>query len=75
MNAIGLREAAEKYNIPRSTLSHWVAAGLIRKLQEAEKRGQAVLLLESDIVALLPQYTGGPGRGRRPRLDNLPAAS
>lgn len=75
MIGIGLREASEKYSIPRSTLSHWVAAGLIRAVQKPEKRGQAMLLMESDIVALLPQYTPGPGRGRRPRLENLRAAS
>jgi hypothetical protein len=71
MNGIGLREAAEKYHVPRSTLSGWASRGLIRKVQERLTRGQPVLLYEPDVAALAATYTPGRTRWNRPSLDNL----
>jgi predicted site-specific integrase-resolvase len=60
MNSLSLREAAAKYNVPRATLSGWLDRGLIRVVRGREKRGQALLLLESDIAELAALYK--PGR-------------
>lgn len=75
VDGIGIREASRKYNVPNRTISRWVERGLIRVLVEPEKRGQATLIYEPDLVAILPQYTGERGRGKGPKLENLRAAS
>jgi hypothetical protein len=71
VKGIGLREASAKYQIPRSTLSDWVAAGLVRKLQEPARRGQATLLYERDVEDLAKNYQPGrhPGRGKKLSLE------
>jgi hypothetical protein len=75
VDGIGIREASRKYGVPGRTISRWVARGLIRVLVAAENRGQATLIYEPDLIAILPQYSGRPGRGHGPKLENLRAAS
>jgi hypothetical protein len=74
MNGIGLREASRKYGIPDTTLSGWVGRGLIRKVQERQKRGQPVLLYEPDVATLAASYTPGRSRWRSPSLETLAPA-
>jgi transposase-like protein len=62
-NTLSVREAAERYHIPPSTLARWVRAGMIRTPQKAERRGQATLVVEADVAQLAASYK--PGRGRR----------
>jgi predicted site-specific integrase-resolvase len=69
MTGIGLREASRKYGVPDSTLSHWVRAGLIRKIQERQKRGQPLLLYEADVKQLAAKYKPGRSRWNRPELE------
>lgn len=75
MGSIRLREAAAKYGVPPSTISHWAESGLIRVLQRPEKRGQAMLLVEADVKAAAANYTPGPGRGKRKKLFEAIAAA
>jgi len=65
MNSISVNAAARKYGIPASTISSWLRAGMIRVV---ERRGQAIIMVETDIAALAANYTPGPGRGKRARL-------
>ncbi len=69
MTGIGLREASKKYGIPKSTLSRRAAAGLIRKVREADSRGTPVLLYEPDVAAMAATWTPRAGQGRRLSLD------
>lgn len=71
MEGIGIREAGRKYGVPSRTVCSWVEYGLIRVLVKPEKRGQRAVIYEPDLVAILPQYTGRPGRGKRPRLEKI----
>lgn len=71
VNGIGIREASRRYGVPHWTICRWVERGLIRVLVHPEKRGQPALIYEPDLVAILPQYDGKPGRGKGPRLDRV----
>ncbi|HEX6030010.1 MAG TPA: helix-turn-helix domain-containing protein [Tepidiformaceae bacterium] len=73
MHGIGLREAAEKYGIPKSTLGGWVNAGVVRKVQEAAGRGKPGLLFEPDVAMLAKTYKAGrrTGRGKKLSIDHL----
>lgn len=71
VNGIGIREASKKYNIPDRTISRWVSAGLIRWIHRPERRGQAGLIMEEDLIAILPQYDGKAGRGKLPSLEHV----
>lgn len=68
MNALSIREAGERYGIPHSTLADWVAAGLIRVIRRAERRGQPTLIYEPDVAELAEQYRPGRSRWSRPSL-------
>ncbi len=75
VNSLSIREASEKYGIPKSTLSRWVNEGMVRVVQHAGTRGQPTLISEPDVAQLAPHYK--PGRGRRERsiLEEALAAS
>lgn len=63
-----MRQAATLYNIPQPTLSGWVKAGIIRRV-ESGSRGQRCLIMERDVATAAKHYIPGPGgRGRRARI-------
>jgi transposase len=68
VNTLSLREAAGRYNVPKSTLSDWVESGQVRVARHAEKRGQAMLLVEPDVAQLAAEYKPGRGPRRKPLL-------
>lgn len=67
-----IREAATLYNIPPSTLSVWVKAGIIRRV-EAGTRGKRSLIMEVDVVKASKHYAPGAGGGRGHRQRILEA--
>lgn len=67
-----LRQAATLYNIPPATLSSWVNAGIVRRL-ESGTRGQRSLLVEGDVAAAAKHYVPGAGRNRRRDIANAVA--
>jgi predicted site-specific integrase-resolvase len=62
---IGVRQAAEKYNIPNPTVSRWVDKGLIRKLSGETLRGQRVIIDEADVAYCAIIYHRSPGQGKK----------
>lgn len=68
MNALSVREAAAKYCVPPSTVSGWVAAGLVRVVSNPERRGQPKLIAEPDVARLAAAYVPGATPRLRKRL-------
>ena len=68
MNTLSIREAADRYGIPRSTLADWVTAGLVRVVRRPERRGQPALIYEPDVAELAQRYRPGRSRWSRPSL-------
>lgn len=67
VEVIGVREAEEAYGVPRSTVSHWVALGLVR-VQGNAGRGQRKMLVKRDVAACARYYEPGRGRHRFERM-------
>ena len=63
-SAIGIAEAARKYNLPFSSLRRWAQRGIIARVGQD---GQKVLLNEVDVAycAIIYERRGGGVRGRR----------
>lgn len=60
-NVISLRAAAEKYNIPPTTISGWIARQLI---SVTSNDGRRKLLPEQDIAFFSEIYHANKGRGK-----------
>jgi hypothetical protein len=63
--SIGVRQAAEKYNVASATISRWVERGLIRRVSGEVVRGQRVLIDEADVAYCVALYNQDPGRGKK----------
>ncbi len=63
MNALSLREAAARYEVPPATLSNWVKVGRVALAAERGVRGQPLLLDEESVREAAALYR--PGRGHR----------
>ncbi len=57
-----MSEAARKYNISHVTLSHWIKAGYIKRLNDD---GYRVYLNEQDITYCIAVYEKRKGQGKR----------
>lgn len=68
MGKLSIREAALKYGMSASTLSDYVAAGLVRVAETPARRGDPKMLFEADVARVAQLRTPGAGRGRRARL-------
>ena len=61
--AITITRAAEKYDLPQSTISRWVKAGHIQVLR---KEGRRVFIDEGDVAYCVAVYKAvGGGQGKR----------
>lgn len=64
--SISIRNAARKYGITPSTISRWVARGLIRIVDQV---GNKIMIDESDMAFMADYYKKRPGSGRRTDID------
>jgi transposase len=74
VNTLSIREAAAKYDVPPSTISGWVAAGLVRCLEKPKRRGQPMLVLEADVAAAAACRVPGIGHWNTRRIRETLAA-
>lgn len=50
---ISLQQAAQKYQISKGTISHWVKAGLIEVVEPAKRRGMPTKLSLRDVAIMV----------------------
>lgn len=68
MGEMSIREAAARFNIPRTTLHDWIEGGLLNVVSGRERPGDPVIVLGADVAHLAEHYVPGAGRGKRRRL-------
>lgn len=63
-NALGIAEAARKYELKHQTLSNWVKRGHVKQLGRDPNHAQKILVDEADVAYCAEIQKQRPGAGR-----------